>query len=75
MSLTEKTLLKAQQMWDDGLQELGPLPTPDEFGWVKIHYQELRKLIKQRTRLSWSEGAFYMLASVDIDKKRDSNHE
>lgn len=67
-SLTEKTLDKAQSYYDTNMTFLDPLPTPDEFGYVKIQYKELQRLIKQRTQISWSNGACQMLASVNIDR-------
>jgi hypothetical protein len=67
-SLTEKTLDKAQTLYDTNMTFLDPLPNPDEFGYVKIKYQELQRLIKQRTQIAWSNGACFMLASVNIDR-------
>lgn len=67
-SLTEKTLDKAQTLYDTNMTFLDPIPTPDEFGYVKIKYQELRRLIKQRTQIAWSNGTCYMLASTNIDR-------
>lgn len=70
MSSTEKTLLKAQQLWNDGISTLDPLPGPGDDGYVIIRYQELRRLIKQRTNLAWADGVCYMLASVNMDEEK-----
>lgn len=70
ISLTEKTLNKASLLYETNMENLEPFPSPDEFGYVKIKYQELQRLIKQRTQISWSNGACYMLASVNIDNEK-----
>lgn len=59
-----KLLDKAQRMWDNGLANITPLPEPDEFGMVKINYQELRRLIDERRKLGWADGVFWGLASI-----------
>jgi hypothetical protein len=68
--LTEKALEKAQSLWENGLVSITPLPEPDQFGSVKLQYQELRRLIKQRTLLSYSDGICYGIAACQIDEKR-----
>jgi hypothetical protein len=70
-SLTEIALNKAQKLWDDTLFNLTNLPTPDEYGQVKMHYTELRSLIKERNKLAWSNGACYMLACCNIDQNKE----
>jgi hypothetical protein len=57
-----KLIDKAQRMWDNGLVTITPLPTPDEFGMVKMPYQELRRLMDERRKLSWADGVFHAFA-------------
>lgn len=61
---TEKVLSKAQDMWYNTLQNITPLPEPDDRGKVTISYKELCKLLNQRRKLSWSEGVFDAIATV-----------
>lgn len=69
---TEIALNTAHRYNDESLDEVKWECTlnQDEFGQVKIKYQDLRKLLINRYKLGWSSGACYMLASVDIDNKR-----
>jgi hypothetical protein len=70
-SYTEKLLDRAQKMWDEGLANITPLQEPDQFGMVKLRYQEFRRLIAERRKLSWANGVFDALAAVSIDESRE----
>lgn len=61
-----KILDKAQGMWDNGLANITPLPEPDEYGMVKINYQELRRLMEERRKLSWADGVFHTFAAMNL---------
>ena len=69
-SRTEITIEKAQTLWENGMASLTPLPQPDKYGNITMNYQELRRLIKQRSLLSYSDGICYAFAAFDIDEKR-----
>lgn len=60
----ERLITKAQNMWEDGLATVTPLPEPDENGMVKIRYQELRRLIDERRKLSWADGVFWGVGAL-----------
>jgi len=65
---SEKLLEKAQKTWEDTLSYITVLPEPDEFGMVKLRYQDLRKICNQRNRLGWARGVFQTFATVSLDK-------
>jgi hypothetical protein len=60
----ERLINRAQEVWDNGLANVTPLPDPDEFGMVKIRYQELRRLIDERQKLSWANGVFWGIGAL-----------
>lgn len=68
-SRVELCLEKAQKYYDD-LATSNALPQPDELGYIKVKYQDMRAMLQERYRFGWSAGACYMLASVDMDKKK-----
>lgn len=58
-SYVEKQMDKMSNMWFNGLHDLEPLPEPDESGQIKLSNEKLHKLLKQRGRLSYSDGFFF----------------
>jgi hypothetical protein len=69
-SLVEKTLNKAQELYEINMANIELFPEANEYGDIKINNKDLRRLIKQRTDLAWSNGVCYMLSAVSIDKER-----
>jgi len=70
---TAMTLEMARDIYEKFMHMHKPLPEPDEFGMIKMNYQELRSRLKEEYKMGWSGGVCYMLASVNIDSK--NNHE
>ena len=52
-----KIIDKADEMWNNGMRDITPLPDPIK-GFVTLSNKELLRLIKQRTQLAWADGVF-----------------
>ena len=58
-SFFERQMDKMSALYDETLFSIDPLPEPDEFGQVKLSYQDLRKILEQRRKLTYATGFFF----------------
>lgn len=59
MTFLERQMNKMSDLYDETLLNLTPLPEPDEFGQVKLSYQNLRKLLEERRKITYANGFFF----------------
>jgi hypothetical protein len=53
---------KMSEMYDNTLFAITPLPCPDDFGQVRLSYQDLRKILEERRKLTYATGFFFGVA-------------
>lgn len=70
MNYSEDILERAQQTNEQCFIDIIPLPSPDEFGQVRLSYIELREICQQRFKMGWTRGVFDAFASVSLDNKK-----
>lgn len=68
--MTEKALEKIYALHDAAISNVEVIPKPDEFGQIKMSYNELKKVLAQQRKISWSSGASFMLAAIEMDNKQ-----
>ncbi len=70
MNYSEKLIEKADRIRQQCLDEMAPLPSPDEFGQVQIPYQDLREICNQRMRFGWCNGVYEAFSAVGSDAQK-----
>lgn len=60
----ERFVEKLDAMNQKAIDELEPLPEPDDHGMVRMRNQDLMKLIQQRAKLAYCNGAYRMFVYV-----------
>lgn len=58
-SFLERQMDKMSTLYDETLWNIHPLPEPDEYGQIKMSYQDLRKILEQRRKLTYATGFFF----------------
>lgn len=68
-SFLERQMDRLSTLHDQTILYIIPIPQPDEFGQVKLSYQDLKNLLKQRATLSYANGFFFGISCTLIDQK------
>jgi len=55
----ERQMNKMSEMYDSTLWDMTPIPQPDDFGQIKMSYQDLKKILEERRKLTYATGFFF----------------
>lgn len=60
----ERFVDQVDNLYQKSFEELTPLPEPDQYGQVRINYQDLRKLIQNRRNLGFCQGVYRSMVYI-----------
>jgi hypothetical protein len=64
-------LNKAAKLWEDTIAQIIPFPDNDQFRSMDI--RQMKEIVDQRRKLSFSDGICYAFAAINTDERKKRN--